>query len=264
MSTWNLGLAQLRSSLFEKETNLRRVLEAMSMASSKQASYVLFPELYMTGYFLGERVFDLAEPLEGETITRIREQAKRLNTGAIIGFPEREGDNIYNSAAFISRQGEILGTYRKCHLFDQEKLYFSPGEQAPVFEAPEGKFGIMITYDMEFPELARVLAIKGAQVILILSSNMIPYQPYQHIYLRARAIENHVFVATANKVGLENDTLFFGESEIIHPTGTSLYKSLNNEDLAVVPITLTETSSSKGVLNYMENRRGDLYRREGL
>ncbi len=264
MATWNLGLAQLRSSLFEKETNLRRVLEAMAMASSKQANYVLFPELYTTGYFLGERVFDLAETLEGETITRIREQAKRLNTGAIIGFPEREGDNIFNSAAFISRQGEILGTYRKCHLFDHEKRYFSAGEQVPVIEAPEGKFGIMITYDMEFPEQARVLAIKGAQVILILSSNMIPYQPYQHIYLRARAIENHVFVATTNKVGLENDTLFFGESEIIHPTGTSLYKSLNNEDLAVVPITLAETSTSKGVLNYMENRRPELYRREGL
>ncbi|RXT07265.1 carbon-nitrogen hydrolase family protein [Ammoniphilus sp. CFH 90114] len=264
MATWNLGLAQLRSNLFEKEANIRRVLETMAMASANQANYVLFPELYTTGYFLGDRVYDLAETVEEDTITRVREQARRLNTGAIVGFPERVGEKIYNSAAFIGRQGEILGTYRKSHLFDHEKEYFSAGEKIPVFDTPEGKFGIMITYDMEFPEMARVLAIKGAQIILILSSNMIPYQPYQHIYLRARAIENHVFVATANKVGLENDTLFFGESEIIHPTGTSLYKSLNNEDLAVVPITLNETTSSKGVLNYMENRRPDLYNREGL
>lgn len=264
MGTFHLAIAQLRSHLFEKETNLHRVLETMLMAKGKDAHYVLFPELYTTGYYLGDQVFELAEPIDGPMITAVREQAKRLGIGVIIGFPERDGDRIYNAAVFIDRQGQILGTYRKIHLFDQEKRYFSSGDDIPVFHVPEGKFGLMITYDMEFPEVARVLAIKGAQVILILSSNMIPYQPYQHIYLRARAIENHVFVATANRVGLENDTVFFGESEVIHPTGTSLHKSFNNEDLAVVPITLMETAESKGVLDYIVNRRPEIYHKEGL
>lgn len=264
MGTFNLAIAQLRSTLFEKETNLHRVLETMSMAKSKDAHYILFPELYTSGYYLGDRVLELAETVDGPMIAAIREHARRLGTGVIIGFPERDGNQLYNAAVFIDRQGEILGTYRKIHLFDQEKNYFSSGESIPVFDVPEGKFGMMITYDMEFPEVARVLAIKGAQVILILSSNMIPYQPYQHIYLRARAIENHVFVATANRVGLENDTVFFGESEVIHPTGTSLHKSFNNEDLAVVPITLMETAESRGLLDYIENRRPGLYHKEGL
>lgn len=264
MGTFNLAIAQLRSNLFEKETNLHRVLVTMSMAKSKNAHYVLFPELFTTGYFLGDRVFDLSETIHGSMVTAIREHANRLGMGVIIGFPERDGDQFFNSAIFIDRQGEILGTYRKIHLFDHEKRYFSSGDSIPVFDVPEGKFGMMITYDMEFPEVARVLAIKGAQVILILSSNMIPYQPYQQIYLRARAIENHVFVATANRVGLENDTVFFGESEVIHPTGTSLHKSFNNEDLAVVPITLMETAESKGVLDYIENRRPEIYHKEGL
>ncbi|HJV46932.1 MAG TPA: carbon-nitrogen hydrolase family protein [Bacillota bacterium] len=264
MGTLNLAIAQLRSNLFDKETNVYRVLETMSAASNKGADYVLFPELYTTGYFLGERAFDLAESAHGDMIASIAEHAKQLEIGVIVGFPERDGERIYNSAAVINRQGEMLGTYRKTHLFDHEKKWFSPGEQIPIFHIPEAKIGIMITYDMEFPEVARILTIKGAQLILVLSSNMVPYQPYQHTYLRARAIENHVFVATANKVGLENDTIFFGESEIIHPTGTSLYKSLNNEDLAVIPIPLTETIQSKGVLDYIENRRSDLYRREGL
>lgn len=180
------------------------------------------------------------------------------------GFPEREGELVYNSAVFIDHNGEILGTYRKNHLFDHEKKHFTPGQHVPVFDTPDGRFGIMITYDMEFPEIARILAMKGAQLLLILNSNMIPYQPYQNIYLRARAMENHVFVAATNKVGLENDSLFFGESEVIHPTGNTIYKSSNNEDLAIVQISLAEINESKGVLDYIANRRSDLYRQEGL
>lgn len=259
-----IALAQLRSNLFEKENNLNRIIETMSTASQKKADYILFPELYTTGFFLNERVYDLAEPVNGEMITKIKKHARLLKIGVIVGFPEREGEHIFNSAVFINKQGEILGTYRKIHLFDHEKKYFSPGESIPVFELPEGRFGVMITYDMEFPEIARILAIKGAQLILILTANMIPYQSYQNIYLRARAIENHVFIAAANKVGLEKDYVFFGESEIIHPTGTSLYKSFNNEDITIVPITLSETTQSKGVLDYIANRRPAVYKKEGL
>lgn len=264
MKTLTLALAQLRSNLFDKESNLHRILETMSIASSKHAQYVLFPELFATGYFLGDRVFDLAESLNGEMITKIREQAKLLEVGVIVGFPEKDGDHIYNSAVFIDRHGEILGNYRKNHLFDHEKAHFSPGDTVPIFDTPEGRFGIMITYDMEFPEIARILAIKGAQLILILNSNMMPYQPYQSVYLRARAMENHVFIAAANKVGLEEDGVFFGESEVIHPTGQTIYKSLNNEDIAIVSISLSETFEAKGVLDYISNRRPELYRKEGI
>lgn len=264
MGKINLALAQLRCNLFDKESNIHRVLETMSLAHKKEADYILFPELYITGYRLDEQVIHLAESLEGKNIKQIQESAKKYHLGVIIGLPEMDDGLIYNTAVFIDKNGEILGKYRKNHLFSHEKKLFSAGNECPVFETPEGKIGLMITYDMEFPEQARILAIKGAQLILILEANMIPYQSYQNIYLSARAMENHVFIAGVNKVGLEKDMVFFGESSVIHPTGKILYKSNNNEDLAVIKINLSETKHSKGLLDYIMNRRPDVYEKEGL
>lgn len=260
-----IALAQLRSNLFETDTNLHRALNTISLASQKGADYVLFPELYISGYLLNEsKIHSLSETIHGKSISVIKHYAQQNNIGVIIGFPEKEGESIFNTAIFINKSGKILGSYRKIHLYDHEKNIFVPGSYCPIFEVPEGTIGLMITYDMEFPEIARILALKGCKLLLVLTANMVPYQSYQTTYLKARAMENHVFVAAINKVGLENNAVFFGESEVIHPTGKTLYKSCNNEDLAFVEIDLSETEASKGLLNYLANRRPDIYIKEGL
>jgi predicted amidohydrolase len=262
VSIFHLALAQLRCD--SKEGNLKRINDTIKQASEKGADYILFPELFTTGYIVDGKIKNLADPIHGDNLKQVQASAKNHNIGVILGFPEYEAGNIYNSAVFINKTGEIIKTYRKIHLYDEEKNVFTPGEESPIIDLPEGKVGIMITYDMEFPELARVLALKGAQMIFILCANMIPYQLHQHVYLRARALENHIFIAATNKVGLENENVFFGESEIIHPTGTTLYKSGNNEDIAVIQIDLSDSKKAQGLLNYLNNRRPEIYFKEGL
>ncbi|GIN92259.1 hypothetical protein J6TS1_25800 [Siminovitchia terrae] len=260
-----MALAQLRSNLYDKDNNLYRIAQTVEIAKVEQdADYVLFPELYLTGYTLNDKVASLAEPINGKSIQRIQEIAHQHSTGIIVGFPEKDGHKVYNTAIFIDKNGEIIGTYRKTHLYDYEKQWFSAGNSCPVFNTPFGKIALMVTYDMEFPETSRIYAQKGAQLILVLAANMVPYQTYQNVFLRARAMENHMFIALSNKVGLEGDHIFFGESEVIHPTGKVIYRSFNNEDITTVEIDLLQTNNAKGLLDYVSNRRLDLYHQEGL
>lgn len=262
----SIALAQLRVNLFDKATNLTRVFTTMEHARSLEANYVLFPELFLSGYFIGGQIKKLAEPLNGQTVRLIQEHARKKRIGVIIGFPEVDQGCYYNSSLFIEKTGEIIGVYRKVHLYDQEKKIFQHGEDCPVFDTPFGKIGMMITYDMEFPEMARILSLKGAKAIFILSSNMVPYQHYQDIYLKARALENHVYIVNANKVGLEADTIFFGESAVISPDGSTLYKGGNNEEIKKITINLSNPSppAEQLLLNYMENRRAKTYKAHGL
>ncbi|WP_276916130.1 sigma 54-interacting transcriptional regulator [Aneurinibacillus aneurinilyticus] len=134
---------------------------------------------------------------------------------------------------------------RKFNQKYDRRFFLSP--HLPVFSLPEGNIGIMITYDIEFPEAARILALKGVDILAVLAANMVPYQHYQDIYLHARALENHIYVAAANMVGLDNENIFFGESQIVHPDGRSIYKARNNE---VVPVLTFD--ASKKVHNVVE------------
>jgi predicted amidohydrolase len=256
-----IALAQLKATLYDKETNLTRAAEAIVMAKNMGADYCIFPELFLTGYYIKDRVYDLAEDLSGSSIKRVCSLAKENNIAVIMGFPQKWKNKFYNSAAFIDRQGDILGVYQKVHLFHEEKLYFTPGEDFPVFETADGKFGILICYDSEFPESARILALKGAQIILSPTANMVPYQHHQETYMVARALENHVFMITVNKVGLEEDTIFFGESTVAGPDGTLLHKSSNNEEVVKVTINMNQISETKGVLDYLNNRQPHLYKK---
>jgi len=260
----NLALAQIRSSFLNKDDNYRRMAETIKQASVNKADYILFPELFISGYLSKLEIEEQAETLNSESIKKIQKTAKENNCGVIFGFAEKFNNRLYNTALFIDKKGEIAGIYRKIHLFEFEQSTFTPGDSCPVFEIPEGKFGIMITQDMEYPEVARILAINEAQLLLVLCANMFPYQPSHSVYLHARAMENHVYVASANKVVLEGDNIFFGESVVIDPKGATIYQSGNNEEVPVITIDFDKIEKAKGSLNYLENRRPHIYAQEGI
>lgn len=264
MQKINLALAQLRSSYLNKKENFNRIEETIELASANKADYILFPELFTTGYLSNEDIKEQTEAIDSISIMKIRKAAQKNNCGVIFGFAEKLHGNIFNTALFIDKQGNIAGVYRKIHLFEFEKNIFVPGDACPVFEIPEGKIGLMITQDVEYPEVSRILAINGAQLILVLCANMYPCQPSHHVYLRGRAMENHVFVASANKVGLEGDNIFFGESIVVDPQGTTIHQSGNNEEVPTIEIDFGEIEKAKGALNYLENRRPDIYLKEGI
>lgn len=260
MKKIKLAFAQLRCSLYEKEGNLLRMLQSIEEASQKGADYILFPELYLTGYVMDANLEKLAETDNGPSIMKLKKKAKACGIGAIIGFPEKENSDFYNTALFIDKNGETIGKYRKVHLYHKEKEWFTPGNSLPVFELEEGTIGIGITYDMEFPETARTLALKGANLFLVLAANMIPYQNFQDTYIKARALENHIYAGVANMVGLDSENVFFGESQLIHPSGKVIYKAKNNEELPITTIDLEETTPEKEILNYLENRNIAVYK----
>ncbi|MGY4689997.1 carbon-nitrogen hydrolase family protein [Salibacterium sp. K-3] len=254
-----VALAQIRCELLDKEKNLKRMVDAMERAKQKGADYIVFPELFLSGYVMNDSLMDLAESLEGPSLSVLKDTAASMALGVIAGFPEKNGDKLYNAAVYISKDGTIENVYRKTHLFYEERKYFHAGSDCPVIQLPEGRAGMLITYDMEFPEMPRRLAHAGAQVLFVLAANMTPYQKYQDTYLHARAMENHIFTAASNKVGLHVENIFFGESQAVHPAGHSLYKAGHNEELPVIPIDLNDTAAARGRLDYFQHRRPDIY-----
>lgn len=261
-----IALAQLKGTLFDKRSNLGRVLTTIDSCRDKNVDYILFPELFLTGFFIQDRLTELSEPLEGESMNIIQEKARETGVGVIIGFPEIWKNRYYNSTAMIGKDGQIQGVYRKVHLFDTEQEYFTPGQDLPIFETEAGRVALMMTFDQEFPEISRIYALKGAKLIMVLNAHHVPFQPHQELFLRARALENQIYIAAANKVGLENGALFFGKSAIISPEGHVLAEGGNNEELIVYTLDMEDVNRvrEEQPMKYLDARKGKLYKANGL
>lgn len=176
----------------------------------------------------------------------------------IVGFPEDGGDgNYYISSALIDNNGDILGVYRKVHLFHNEKDYFTTGSNFEVINTPLGNIGLMICYDVEFPEIARALKLMDADIIIIINANMHPYKKHHNLYARCRAMENEIPVVICNRVGIENELEFCGDSMAIDATGEVLLGLNEQECIASVTVPIQEELDQK--IQYTANRRSDMY-----
>jgi len=246
--------------LFDKDKNLEKADTFMKKAASSGAKAIVFPEMYLTGYVI-DNLSELAETLEGPSIKRLADLAAQYKLLIVCGFPEKNRDGLpYNSACVIDADGSILGSYHKTHLFCEEAITFSPGESAKTFLTSIGNVGVMICYDTEFPEVARLLALDGAALILMLGANMFPYEEYHASFLRVRAMENSVFAASANFVGSDNVYEFCGRSAIVSPSGEYLsLGSLDKEELLCAEINLADACPADENINYLLHRRMDLY-----
>lgn len=237
-----------------------------ALGTMKQVAADLFvlPELFNIGYnFISrDEVNKLAEAPDGYTFKRIAEFAAKKSCYVVYGFAEK-ADKIFNSAALVGPTG-LMGVYRKIHLFDRENLFFAPGNSGfPVFDLPFGKIGIMICFDWIYPESARTLALKEAQLIAHPSNLVLPYCPDAMV---TRCLENRVFAATANRVGSEDrggfNMSFIGTSEIVSPRGEILKRlSADKPEMGVVDIDLSLTLNKKiNTFNdLLKGRRADQY-----
>lgn len=255
---FNLTIAQFQPELGNKRKNLEEMKRMMKEAKRQNSQVILFPELCLTGYFIGDQLHEIAETLEGESIQELQKACEELGLHAVVSFPERnENGGVHISAALLDDTGKMIGVYRKTHLFDSEKTIFERGNEFPVFETKLGRMGIMICYDLEFPEISRILRLNNAQVILAPTANMSPYQDYQMTYMKSRAMENEVPIALANRIGMEEGTHFFGESTVVDAHGNVLMKMGEESELETVTIKLETGLDSK--LNYVGNRQPSLY-----
>lgn len=258
--TIRLALAQVPSTYYQKEANLQRAERAMRVAAERGANAILFPEMFLTGYFVWDRAKELAEPLDGDSIQRLQQLSSEHRLLTVCGFPELgETGIVHNTACVIDRGGRLLGGYRKTHLFAEEPEVFSAGERFEVFETSAAPIGVLICYDVEFPEPVRALALGGARVILVSTANMEPYQDSQEVYLRSRALENGIFVAAANTIGEDERYRYFGRSAVADPAGRIIAQAGAGEEIVIADLDLAETTAAQRSNPYLERRRPSLY-----
>ncbi len=221
-----IGYVQHAPLFGEKDKNLAAVDVLLSGVT---AGLIVLPELFATGYNFvsAAEVADLSEDTGGETARFLCR--KSLETGAVMvaGFAERAGDRYYNSSMMVYA-GAVVGIYRKLHLFNREKLFFTPGDYPlAVYPLNGCRIGMMICFDWIFPEVTRTLALKGAQVIAHPSNLVLPYCQQA---MTTRCIENRIFAVTANRIGIESR----GEEEFRY-TGRSQITSCKGELLSTAP-----------------------------
>lgn len=219
----------------------RNIAKAISMVRGKKADLWVLPEHFATGYQFKDRneLAALAEPADGPTVTTMADKAAEIGCYFCGGFPEREGDNLFNSAFVVGPEG-LLGVYRKTHLFDREKELYTPGSRGfMTFDVAGTCVGVMICFDWYFPESARTLGLRGAQVIAHPSNLVLPHCPEA---MKFRALENRVFTVTANRIGTESrlpdeELNYIGQSVIYSPRGELLARGdETKEDLLMAEI----------------------------
>lgn len=241
--------------------NLHRLHQVAMEA--KGADLLVLPEMFMTGYNIGaEAVSTLAEVYNGEWAQQIGRIAKAAGLAIVYGYPERTADGqIYNAVQLIDAHGERLCNYRKSHLFgDLDRSMFSPGEAAlPVVELNGWKLGFLICYDLEFPENARRLALTGAELIVVPTANMIPFDFVADVTVRARAFENQCYVAYANYCGHEGDIQYCGQSSVAAPDGSRIALAGLDEALIVGELDRQLMNDSRQANRYLSDRRPELY-----
>ncbi|RKZ28724.1 beta-ureidopropionase [bacterium] len=229
---------------------------------------LVIPELFATGYLFENKaqLLSFSEPAGGgKTYEFLKNLSKKMDALIVGGFPEKDGEDIFNSAIAVKPDG-TFHIYRKLHLFNREKILFQPGNiELNPFEFRGVKFGMLICFDWIFPESYRTLAMRGAQVILQPTNLVLPYCQKASF---ARAIENRVFIVIANRIGeekMENISLrFTGESIIYSPEGEILARaSENEEEVAVVEIN-PEEALDKWITernHIFDDRRPEFYER---
>jgi NAD+ synthase (glutamine-hydrolysing) len=242
-----VGLAQIVTRLGDVQGNRDRIIASLERGKKEDVHIVLFPELSTLGYGSGDIYLDKVED-NLAALDEIREATKTLGLFAVLGYVEK--DNLgffYNSAALLGN-GEHLGTYRKVQLVNyrlfDEKRYFKRGSRLPVFETPFGRLGILICEDVWFPEPARALTFRGAEVILVLNSS--PFdrgkvERWREI-LTMRVYDNLLPIAFVNAAGVQDGVTYWGGSMVVSAAGDLIAcGALMEEDFVVCDIDIDES-----------------------
>lgn len=258
--TLTIALAQIDVHPGQPEINLDRARDFAAQAREAGADLMLLPELWLHGYDL-ERANEWAAPLGEEGFAQMAELAREFDlylTGTLL---ERHGGGVSNTAAFYAPDGELVGAYRKVHLFRlmQEHRYLMPGDRAALFPTPWGPVGVPICYDLRFPEFFRVMALAGAVLFLIPAQWPVVRLEAWLTLVRARAIENELFVAACNRVGMEGDVVFPGRSCVVGPLGQVLVEGDDQERLLVAEVDMREVRTARRYLPVYKDRRPDTY-----
>ncbi len=256
-----VAVVQTDSELGKKKENLGSIRRTTAALAKREVDIACFPELATTGYALYEKWHRFSENIPGPTADELGRISREHGVSLIVGMPEREekGKRFFDSAVLTDPRGDLVGVYRKVHLWDKERTYFSPGTHFPVFKTSHGKIGIGICYDVEFPEPARIMAMAGAELLVFPSAQPRSMRRQIDVYAKSRAAENCVFVAFANKTGEEGDLAYLGSSQVTSPTCRVLARVRKGTGYAIAELDFQELVEQRKLLPYLEQRVPSTY-----
>lgn len=259
-----IALGQFKVTQGDTRANLNKMLEMVDSAAAVGADLVVFPELAYTGYFLES--FDLqslAEPVDGPFVQQLRKKAKEKRIHIIAGYAEAGAvkGKMYNSCVFVDDEGNVIENMRKVYAWGQEKLKFCEGKRFPVVKTKLGNIGMLICYDVEYPEPSRIEALKGADIIIDCAVWSIPAERRWHVDLAGNALFNLLYVVGSNPIG-DNCC---GSSMIVGPDGEiRAMASRTEEELLIHEIDLDEILEIRSRIPYINDFKEDTFSMEAL
>nr|WP_315849271.1 carbon-nitrogen hydrolase family protein [uncultured Rhodoferax sp.] len=235
-----LALLQCASAPLDVAGNLQRLDQAAQQAAAAGAQVLVCPEMFLSGYAIGEAaVQQLAQPADGAWAQTVTSVAQHHNIAVVYGYPERDASGaVFNAAQWISAQGQRCLNYRKTYLFgDLDRQQFAAGAPSAATLTLQGwTIGLLICYDVEFPEATRRLALAGADLIVVPTANMPDYDFVAQALVPVRAYENQMYVAYANYVGAEGDVHYGGLSLLAAPDGQAVAQAGREATLLIATL----------------------------
>lgn len=238
--------------------NLERTLEAIH-SCSPDTDLVVFPETQLMGFPTEHNIAHIAEPLDGPAITAVAQAAKETGLGVVVGLAEAgEEGRFYNTTVLITPEGIAL-KYRKTHLWSSDKGIFTAGDRYATTLFKGVRVGLLICFDIEFPETARALGQLGADLILVTNGNMDPYGPTHRTAISGRAMENQAYAVMVNRVGSGDGNLVFaGGSAIVDPYGQLLCEAGREPCRMQMVIDMSRVLEARKDYSYLAERRFEL------
>lgn len=260
------GIVQFKAST-NKEDNLQKIISYISKAASKNATLCAFPEFmmfYTDSSQSPKQLASLSETINGNFITTIAKAAKENHIQVVGSFYEtsKKKDRVYDTSFVIDKSGKLLSTYRKIHLYDalgfkESKKLISGSKIAKPVNTSIGKIGMMICYDLRFPEISRLLALAGADILIAPSAWVKGNMKEEHWITinKTRAIENGCYVIAPDQVG----NIYCGRSLVVDPYGKILLDMKKKQGISFVNIDLNKIKQTRKVLPLLKNRKTNVY-----
>jgi len=249
---------QFNITLGEIDRNLEKVANALQRVNAGGARLVVLPEMWSAGYAY-RKLPELAEQTP-RVLDQVCQWSKNFQMVIVGSLPESADDRIYNTA-FVVDRGEVVGSYRKMHLFSvmRENDFLGAGDRCLVVPTSLGRLGVAICYDLRFPELFRKLGLEGAEILCLPAEWPVPRQLHWRTLLRARAIENQLFVVAANCCGRQGKLDFFGMSLLIAPRGEILAEGGDTATELLAELDFSEMDDYRNQIPVYRERRDDIY-----
>jgi predicted amidohydrolase len=248
-------LAQLEPRPRDIAANVARVRALLE--ESRGADVLVLPELFLSGYELGD-VDAVSVELDGPELRELCKAARAAGTAVVVGAAERIAGGIANSAICIDRTGTLAGVYRKTHLFGAERDRYTPGDELVTVALDGRVVGLMICFDIEFPEVARTLALRRAELLVSISANPVEFRRDHEVFVPARALENGLAHVYVDRVGEQDGIAFAGGSMAVDPEGRVLVAT-GPDDERVVNAEIGEPGRRDARTRYTELLRPSLY-----